>query len=145
MSKSGSRLRATPSTTTIVFCSSTSCGCICMSKRRVVSNNCCSSFAIDTSRTVRPKIGSPMARRACANVSMGCVCGHKAGVVMHLRHRAVIAREEAHQRFGHEAAHGGIEPAHDAEIDRDEAALARPRTDFPDACRHGKSRRAAPA
>ena len=50
MSKSGSRPRATPSTTTMVFCSSTSCGWACMSKRRVVSNNCPSSRAIETSR-----------------------------------------------------------------------------------------------
>ena len=71
MSKSGSRPRATPSTTTMVFCSSTSCGWACMSKRRVVSNNCSSSRAIETSRALRPKIGSPMARNAWAKVSTG--------------------------------------------------------------------------
>jgi len=48
-----------------------------MSKRRVVSNNCCSSFAIDTSGAARPKIGSPIARRACAKVSIACVRGTK--------------------------------------------------------------------
>ena len=69
---------------------------------------------------------------------------HESEIVMQLRHAAIIAREEARQRFRHEAAHAGIEPAHDAEIDRHQAALARRRTDCPDACRHGKSRRAAP-
>ena len=47
------------------------------------------------------------------------------------------------QDLGEEAALLHAEPAHDAEIDRDEAAVRRRRTDCPDACRRGRSRRAA--
>jgi len=65
---------------------------------------------------------SPIARMACAKFSTGVVSGHVAGLEMHLGDPAIIARDEAQQNFGQEAALLHAEPAHDAEIDRDQAA-----------------------
>ena len=69
MSSSGSSVRATPSTTTIVFCSMTSSVRVRMSKRSVISKRSVSSFAIEISSARRSWIGSPMARIACAKSS----------------------------------------------------------------------------
>ena len=69
MSSRGSRLRATPSTTTMVFCSITSSVRVAMSNRDVISNSSVSSFAIEISSARRSWIGSPMARIACAKSS----------------------------------------------------------------------------
>ena len=69
MSSLGSKLRATPSTTTMVFCSRISSGRVRMSNRPVTSNSSVSSRAIEISSAVRLWIGSPMARIACAKFS----------------------------------------------------------------------------
>ena len=73
MSKSGSSVRATPSTTTIVFCTSSSSGRVCMSKSSVTSKSRVSSWAIEISLACWPWIGSPIARSAWAKSSTVCV------------------------------------------------------------------------
>ena len=60
-------MRATPSTTTMVFCSSSSCGWVGMSNWPVTSNSCVSSAAMEMSSAVRSISGSPIARSAWAN------------------------------------------------------------------------------
>ena len=47
---------------------------------------------------------------------------HVAGLEMHFGDAAVVAGDEAEQDFGEEAPLLGTEPAHDAEIDRDQPA-----------------------
>ena len=61
--------RATPSTVTMVFCSSTSSGRRRMSNRAVISNSWVSTRPMDTSAAAWPKIGSPTARMAWAKAS----------------------------------------------------------------------------
>ena len=69
MSKSGSIRRATPSTVTMVFCSSTSSGRIRMSYRAVTSKSWVSRRLMEISRAGRPNTGSPTARRAWAKAA----------------------------------------------------------------------------
>ena len=69
MSSLGSKLRATPSTTTMVFCNRISSGRVCMSNNAVTSSSSDSSFAMEISSAMRLWIGSPMARMACAKFS----------------------------------------------------------------------------
>ncbi len=69
MSRFGSNERATPSTTTMVFCSIKSSGRVFMSNRPVTSNSMVRSFAIEISEAFLLWIGSPMARIACAKLS----------------------------------------------------------------------------
>ena len=47
---------------------------------------------------------------------------HVPGLEMHLRGAAIIARDEAVEDFREEAALRRAEPAHDAEVDRDQPA-----------------------
>ena len=47
---------------------------------------------------------------------------HVAGLEMHFGDAAIVARDEAQQNFGEEAPLLQPEPAHDAEIDRDQPA-----------------------
>ena len=51
------------------------------------------------------------------------VARHVAGVEMDLRGALIVARDEAEQDFGEEAALLRAEPAHDAEVDRDQPAV----------------------
>src|SRR5216683_3334312 len=88
MSSFGSKLRATPSTTTMVFCSRISSGRVRMSNRPVTSSSSVNSF----------------------------------GIEMHFGDAAIVARDEAEENFGKEAPLLQAEPAHDAEIDGDQAA-----------------------
>ena len=69
MSSRGSSVRATPSTTTMVFCSITSSTRVRMSNSAVISNSSVSSLAIEIWSAVREWIGSPIARIACAKSS----------------------------------------------------------------------------
>ena len=69
MSSLGSIERATPSTTTMVFCNSNNSGRVRMSKMPVTSNNSANRRAIEISSAVRLWIGSPMARIAWAKFS----------------------------------------------------------------------------
>ena len=85
MSSFGSSVRATPSTTTMVFCSSSSSGRVRMSNSAVTSNSRVSSFAIEMSSAGRLWIGSPMARIACAKGLDRMMRRHIAGVEVHLR------------------------------------------------------------
>ena len=48
---------------------------------------------------------------------------HVAGPEMHLRRAPIVARDEAVQDLGEEAALLRAEPAHDAEVDRDDVAV----------------------
>ena len=123
MSSLGSSERATPSTTTMVFCSSSSSGRVRMSNRPVTSNSSVSSFAIEMSSAVRLWIGSPMARIACAKLFDRMMPRHIAGVEMHLRRALIVAGDEAEQDFGEEAPLLRPEPSHDAEVDRDQPAV----------------------
>ena len=75
MLKAGSSVRATPSTTTMVFCSSTSSGRVCMSNSSVTSNSSVSSRAIEMVSAGWPWIGSPIARIAWAKAATSCVDG----------------------------------------------------------------------
>src|SRR5689334_12257238 len=69
MSSFGLSERATPSTTTMVFCSSSSSGRVRISNIPVTSNSSIKSFAIEISSAGRLWIGSPMARIAWAKFS----------------------------------------------------------------------------
>ena len=87
----GSSLRATPSTTTMVFCSMTSSVRVVMSNSAVISNSSVSSFAIEIWSAVREWIGSPMARIACAKSSTRWIARHVAGLEMHFGDAQVVA------------------------------------------------------
>ena len=69
MLRLGFSVRATPSTTTMVFCSSRSCGWVCMLNCAVTSNSWVRSRAMEISFAARSMIGSPMARIACAKTA----------------------------------------------------------------------------
>ena len=141
MSSFGSSVRATPSTTTMVFCSMTSSVRVAMSNRAVTSNSSVSSCAIEISSARRSWIGSPMARMRLREIVDRVMRRHVAGLEMHLGDAAVIAPDEAEQDLGEEAPLLHAEPAHDAEIDGDEAALRVDEQVARDACRRGRSRR----
>ena len=49
------------------------------------------------------------------------MCGHIARLEVNFGDAAIVARDEAEQNFRKEAAFLQAEPAHDAEVDRDEA------------------------
>ena len=63
----GCSARPTPSDTTMTFCSSSSCGWAGIPKSSAVRNNCPSSRPSEISPVGKPRIGSPIARSACAN------------------------------------------------------------------------------
>ena len=48
---------------------------------------------------------------------------HESEFVVQLRHLAIIALQKARQRAGHEAAHAGVQPPHNAEIHRYQPTL----------------------
>ena len=123
MLTSGSSWRPTPSTSTIVFCSSRSCGCVSMSNCSVTWNSCASSRAIEISCSGRPRIGSPIERQAWVNASTERSARHVAGIEMHLGDTAVVAGQKADQHVGEVVAGLAVEPAHDAEIDDGERAV----------------------
>ncbi len=50
---------------------------------------------METSRAERPKMGSPMARKAWAKVSMGWLRRNEARLVVHFGDAEIIAREES--------------------------------------------------
>jgi hypothetical protein len=76
-----------------VFCSSTSCGCTSMLKRRAVWNSR-SSRCRRRSLKGRSKIGSHTARMADSNSSTRVSAGHPAGFHVQLGDAAVVAAEE---------------------------------------------------
>ena len=112
-----------PSTSTMVFCSSNSCGCVSISNCSVTWNSCASSRAIEISCSGRPRIGSPIERQACVNASIERRARHVAGLEMHLGDAAVIAGKKPDQHVREVIAGGAVEPPHDAEIDDRERAL----------------------
>ena len=69
---------------------------------------------------------------------------HVAGAELHLGHGAVVAAQEGDQQLGEIAARVLVDAAHDAEIDRHDAALRDRRRRCRRACRHGRSRRGTP-
>ena len=99
----GSSRRPTPSTSTIVFCSSSSCGWVSISNCSVTWKSCASSRAIEISCSGRPRIGSPIERQAWVKASSERARGHIAGVEMHLGDAAVIAGQEADQHVGEDS------------------------------------------
>ena len=111
MLKAGSSVRATPSTTTMVFCSRTSSGRVSMSNSSVTSNSSVSSLAIEMVSAGWPWIGSPMARIACAKACDIVRARHVAGLEMHFGDAQIVAGDEAVEDFGEEAALLLAEPA----------------------------------
>jgi hypothetical protein len=109
----------------------------------VISNSSVSSFAIEISDAVRLWIGSPIARIACAKLLDRMMRRHVAGLEMHLGGAVIVARDEAVEDFGEKRRSFGVSRPHDAEIDRNNAALGVEEQDYPDACRRERSRRAA--
>jgi hypothetical protein len=83
-----------------------------------------SSFAIEMSAAVRLWIGSPIARIACAKALDRMMRRHVARLEMHLRGAVIVARDEAVEDLGQETALLRRQPAHDAEVDRHDAAVA---------------------
>ena len=123
MSSLGSSARATPSTTTMVFCSSSSSGRVRMSNRPVTSNSSINSFAIEISSA-----GAVVDRLAdgadrLREVLDRMMRRHVAGLEMHLGGALVIPGDEAVEDLGEEAALLRPEPAHDAEVDEGELAV----------------------
>ena len=115
----GSIRRATPSTVTWVFCSSTSSGRSRMSNRAVISNSCASTWPMETSRrpcarrSARPPPAAPgrrPPREWCG--------GHIAGVEVHPGDAVVVALQEAVEDLGQLAPLGRAQPADDAEVHR---------------------------
>ena len=64
-----------------------------------------------------------MARIACAKLSTEWCARHVAGLEMHLGGALIVAGDEAVEDLGEEAALLRPEPAHDAEVDRDQLAV----------------------
>ena len=143
MSSFGSSERATPSTTTMVFCSRTSSGRVShveqagdleQQRQQLRHRDLVGGAVVDRLADGADRLGEILDR---------VVRRHVARLEMHLGDAAIVAGDEAEQDFGEEAPLLRRQPAHDAEIDGDEPALADRRTDCPDACRRGRSRRAA--
>ena len=118
MLMSGSSAVATPSFITIVFCSSSRCGWVGMSKSRVIENRLSSIRPTEMSLTGRPRIGSPAARSAVANSSHIMVRRHILRFEMDFGDAAVIAGDQAVEDFGEPDARAPVDPAHDPEVDR---------------------------
>ena len=74
---SGYSLRATPSTTTIVFCNNRSGGWVAMLNFSVISNNWANKLPPEISFIDCPNIGSPTERNAWANSSFEASRGTK--------------------------------------------------------------------
>ena len=116
----GFRLRATPSTTTIVRCSRISSVRVCIPKRSVTSKRCASSRAIEIRVASWPKIGSPDRAQRLGEGVRVAVARHVARLEVHLRHPLVVAVQEADQDLGVDPAGIGVDPPHDAEVERDQ-------------------------
>ena len=123
MSRFWSNERATPSTTTMVFCSINSSGRVFMSNRPVTSNSRVSSFAIEISEAVL--VVDRLADRAdrLREALDRMMRRHVAGLEMHFGGAVIVARDEAVEDLGEEAPLLRRQPAHDAEVDRRDAAL----------------------
>jgi hypothetical protein len=93
-----------------------------MSNRPVTSNSSVSSRAIEISsaRLAVDRLADGADR--LGEIVDGMVRRHIAGLEMHLGDAAIVAGDEAEQDLGEEAPLLRAEPAHDAEIDRDEPA-----------------------
>ena len=123
MLKAGSSVRATPSTTTMVFCSSTSSGRVChveefghleQQRQQLGHRDGLGRLAVD-----RLADGADGLREGGDIVR----ARHVAGLEMHFGDAQVVARDEAVEDFGEEAPLLLAEPAGDAEIDRDDRAV----------------------
>ena len=121
---SGSSAVATPSFITIDFCSSSKCGCVGMSKSRVIENRLSSIRPTEISLTGRPRIGSPAARRAVANSSHIVVRRDVLRLEMDFGDAAIVAGDQAVEDLGKPHARAAVDAAHDAEVDRGDAAVA---------------------
>ena len=133
-----------PSAISMVFCSSRSCGCTVISNCSVTRSSCASRRAIEISWQ-RPAEDRLADRAAGLGEHLDRLVGrHVAGAELHLGDRAVVAPQEAHQQLGEIAARVAVDPAHDAEIDRHDAAAGGRRRCCRRACRHGRSRRGTP-
>ena len=106
----------------MVFCSITSSTLVVMSNSAVISNSSVSSFAIEIWSAVREWIGSPIARMRLGEILDAMNVRHIAGLEMDLRDALIVAPDEAVKDLGEEPPLLAAEPAHDAEIDRDDAA-----------------------
>ena len=70
-----------------------------------------------------PKIGSPTERSAWAKASMSRSARDVAGLEVHGGDAVVVAAQEADQDLGVDPAGVGVDPAHDAEVERDQRAV----------------------
>ena len=123
MLKAGSSVRATPSTTTMVFCSRTSSGRVChveqfghleQQRQQLGHRDGFGRLAVDRLADGADRLGEGrdivLAR-------------HIAGLEMHLGDAQIVAGDEAVEDFGEEAALLLAEPPGDAEIDGDDGAV----------------------
>ena len=117
-------MRATPSTTTMVFWSMTSSVRVAMSNmagdleeqgQDLGHRDLVGALVVDRLADGADRLGEILDR---------VMAGHIAGLEMHLGHAAVVAGDEAEQDLRQEAPLLQAEPAHDAAIDGDEPALA---------------------
>ena len=120
---SGVSRRVSPSAMSMVFCNSSSCGWVSISKAAVIWKSRASSRAIETSLSGLPRIGSPIERSAWTKRRLRGPPRHVAGLEMDVRHALVVADQEAQQHLGQIAPGLGVEPAHDPEIDGDDIAV----------------------
>ena len=96
---------------------------VCIPKRSVTSKRWASSRAIEMRVASWPKIGSPTERSAWAKALGVAVARDVAGLEVHLGDALVVAAQEADQDLGVDPAGVGVDPAHDAEVERDERAV----------------------
>ena len=118
MSWLGSMRRATPSTVTMVFCSSTSSGRRRMSKRAVISNSWPSSRPIETSRALQAEHRLADRAQRLGERGLVVVGGHVAGLEVHPGDPHIVAPQEAPEDLGQVAPLAGSQPADDAEVHR---------------------------
>ena len=96
-----------------------------MSKSRVIENRLSSIRPTEMSLTGRPRIGSPAARSAVANSCDIVVAGHILRLEMDFGDAAVIAGDQAVEDFGQPHPRAAVDAAHDAEVDRRDAAVGK--------------------
>ena len=92
MLRSGLRVRATPSTTTMVFCSSSNCGCVCMSNWPVTSKSWVKKprHGDFVGRPVHDRLGDGAQR--LREIRRHPDARHIARIEMHLRDAQIVAR-----------------------------------------------------
>ena len=114
---------ATPSSITIVFCSSSKCGWVGMSKSRVIANKAFEHPA--DADVLDRKAADRLADRAQGGGEFGDVMmrRHILRLEMDLGDAVVIAGDQAVEDLGQPQPRLAVDPAHDPEIDRRDPAV----------------------